>query len=309
MQRVPLPGWVLALSILLFIVTWLWAPAETLSGELHVPSTQLRKRLDGPALRARGKALPGSAQARQRPLRVLGFGHPYQVALTFDDGPHPYLTGRLLDILARHQVKGTFFVNGFWMDQMANKGRARSVLLRAHLEGHLIGNHTYGHELLARLKPDQQTWQIVANELLIDELLGERVRVFRPPYGQITPHSSKVLAHYGYQEVLWNITAREAETGDPEQVARELLTWLGHHRGGIVLLHDRHAVSVDATEIFLARLFTLNCKRLAHSKRPYRVVGLDYFLESPAESQALANRRATERRRYEQRLAARCQRH
>jgi peptidoglycan/xylan/chitin deacetylase (PgdA/CDA1 family) len=306
MRRVPLPGWLLALSTALFLATWLFAPAETLSGQLPYGAVPpLPRTTQALRLEARTKQL--AAAQRQRPARVRGFGHPYEIALTYDDGPHPYHTKRLLDILHRHRVKGAFFINGMWL-KLDPGGRNRAVLRQAHLEGHLIGNHTYSHELLSAIPPKQQTWQIVTTDVLLSNILGERPRVFRPPYGQMTRHASSVLARYGYQEVLWNVSATEDHDSNAKQLAWVLLMQIKRHRGGIVLLHDRHRASVDATALLLSKLRQLNCKRLEKSQPLYRVVALDSFLGSPAESQALAPQRAAARRSFRARLRERCSR-
>lgn len=303
MRRMPLPGWLLAISMALFLATWLFAPAETLSGQRPYAVAPHARLPSAVRLEAPTKQL--AAGRRERPTRIRGFGRPFEIALTYDDGPHPYHTRRLLDILHRHQVKAAFFINGMWL-KLDRGGKNRAILRQAHLEGHLVGNHTYSHELLSAIPKDRQTWQIVATEVLLSDVLGERPRIFRPPYGQMTRHAASVLAHYGYQEVLWNISTEEDGTKDPGDLARQLWWWIKRYQGGIVLLHDRHKRSVDATELLLTRLRKTNCERLRRGEPLYRVVPLDYFLGSPAESQALAPKRAAARRRHRARLRALC---
>lgn len=302
-QAAPLS--LMAASLALFAISWGAAPASLLHGSAPPPgSARLLPRPDPAA----SLALPppqGSAEAR---FLVHGFGHPYEIALTFDDGPHPAHTARLLDVLARHQVHATFFVNGMWLDRgRRGAARARSVLMRADAEGHSIANHTYSHALLSRLPPEQQRWEIVANELLVSQLTGRRMRIFRPPYGQLTGFASEVLQEYGYRVAMWNITAPDDEEAeDPMLLAKELLRWTKHHQGGILLLHDRHPWSVDAAEIFLARLHALNCKRLNRGLPLYRAVPLDSFLRSPPISQALGAREGLERALHRKRLSRLC---
>ncbi len=298
-----LPGWVLAASTALFIATWLFAPTETLSGQLPYGTAALPRITPAIHIEAPTKQL--AAARRLRPARVRGFGRPFEIALTYDDGPHPRHTRRLLDILHRHHVKAAFFINGMWL-KLDRGGKNRAVLRQAHLEGHLVGNHTYSHELLSAIPKERQTWQIVTTELLLADVLGERPRIFRPPYGQMTRHAASVLARYGYQEVLWNISTEEDGRNDPRDLARQLWWWIKRYQGGILLLHDRHKRSVDATELLLTKLRTINCQRLYRGEPLYRVVPLDYFLGSPAESQALAPQRAAARRRFRARLRARC---
>ncbi|MBW2732191.1 MAG: polysaccharide deacetylase family protein [Deltaproteobacteria bacterium] len=300
------PLTLMAASFALFGYSWAFAPDEALHSPQKVGASLLLPRrapssvLAHPRLQASGKA----------PFLVHGFDHPGEIALTFDDGPHPIHTARLLDILARHEAQATFFVNGMWLDRARGSvGRSRSVLMRAELEGHTIGNHTYSHALLSRLPPEKQRWEIVANEVLVSQITGSRMRLFRPPYGQLTAFSSSVLREYGYQIAMWNITAPEDEMGeDPTLIAKDLLRWMRHHEGGILLLHDRHPWSVDAAEIFLGKLHAINCRRLRRGDNLYRVVPLDSFLRSPAESRDLAAQTAKDRAQHRQRLERLCQR-
>lgn len=300
------PVTLMAASVALFGFSWALAPSETLHSPPPVPAAILLPR----SIPVHALARPRLQASGESPFLVHGFEHPFEIALTFDDGPHPVHTARLLDILARHQVKGTFFVNGIWLDRGRGlAGPARSVLMRAELEGHAIANHTYSHALLSRLPPEKQRWEIVANELLVSQITGSRMRIFRPPYGQLTRYASSVLREYGYRVAMWNITAPEDEMGeDPTLIAKDLMRWLRHHQGGILLLHDRHPWSVDAAGIFLAKLHFTNCQRLKRKQALYRVVPLDSFLRSPAESDALAAQTKKSRARHRQRLQRLCRR-
>ena len=302
MRRVPLPGWVLGLSLALFTATWIAAPGEIFS-EVRAPDPAL------PRARPTQRALPlrgaGAAPLGERPDLVWGHNHPFEVALTFDDGPHPVYTAQLLDILARHEVKAAFFVNGIWLTVGQMAPRTRFLMRRAHFEGHLVGNHTYSHANLAELDPKRQTWEIVANAVMISDILGQRPYLFRPPYGSMTPHAAAILQRYGYVRVMWNLDAPEA-VGSPKAIATALFEWILRRRGGIVLLHDRVRRSVIATELLLDLLTQENCRRLAERKPIFRLVSLDAFLLSPQEKRLLANNAAVARQR--QRLRRVCPR-
>ena len=294
------PSWVFLLSFGLFSLTWLLAPSREADGT--VAQDGLLQPRAAPVGSAQASPQPVFADASNAEAPVQGFGRPFEIALTFDDGPHPVQTQRLLDILARHGARATFFVNGMWLNHGKAFERSRELLQRAFQAGHQIGNHTYSHSLLTRLSPDEQAWQIVANEVLLSDLLGGiRSRVFRPPYGQLTRHANEVLQRYGYRTVLWNITAPEEDLGeDPVAVAKTLMMWIRKHQGGIVLLHDRNWWSVDAVELLLAKLSATNCKRLKRQQPLYRIVPLDSFLRSPSESRALAGHDAAAERRHRQ---------
>ena len=111
-------------------------------------------------------------------LRKLLIGNK-SVVLTFDDGPHPSTTPHILDILKKRHLRAAFFVLGL----QANK--YPDIIKRMHDEGHIIGNHTYGHKNLTQLKPAQIKKEIESTNDLIEKITGERPKFMRPPYGAV----------------------------------------------------------------------------------------------------------------------------
>src|SRR5262249_48607400 len=105
-----------------------------------------------------------------------GAHHVNEVALTFDDGPDPTYTPRILDILRHERVPATFFVVG------ANVERSRGLLLRIYSEKHEIGNHTYFHPELAHTLPERLRFELNATQRLIQHTVGISTVLFRPPY-------------------------------------------------------------------------------------------------------------------------------
>src|SRR5271168_264559 len=104
-----------------------------------------------------------------------------EVALTFDDGPNDPYTGQLLELLARHQVRATFFLVGSYV-------RRRPDIARAiHQAGHLLGNHTMVHPSLIWLSPARVREELAGCTATIEDATGERVRWFRPPFGSRRP--------------------------------------------------------------------------------------------------------------------------
>jgi len=289
--RLSLPGWLLVISIAAFVGTWIAAPRRSISGSTPQPSPPSHRDpgRDAPALHIDPESDPAGEPRRTDELFVLG--RPWRVALTFDDGPHHLHTARLLDILAEHGVRATFFVNGRWIANSDRRSKAnRQILRRARLEGHAIGSHTYSHVNLTRLRRDEQTQEITANEAIIKDVLGDRPTLFRPPYGVLSRHSLAVLRERRYVIARWNSAALDEEIHDPVAIQRTVMLWLRHHQGGIVMLHDRFRWSVDAVARVLHELGRENCRRQRAGQVPYEVVSLDSLLVPPAQSGPLADR-------------------
>lgn len=153
-----------------------------------------------------------------------------QVALTFDDGPHPETTPRLLALLAERGLKATFFVVG-------RQCEAHPELLAQILEqGHDVGNHTYSHDVLFALRSKKQVRAEIqrCQQVLADQ--GVRTRAFRPPVSITNPRLWGALQAEDLHCVHWSVRARDRGNRRVQDLARRIL---GRIRGGdIALLHD-----------------------------------------------------------------------
>src|SRR5204863_3542165 len=166
-----------------------------------------------------------------------GAGGEHQVAITFDDGPDPRWTPKILDILKAANVKAAFFLVG------VNAERYPGLVRRIVAEGHEIGNHTYYHPNLALCWPEHIRVELNATQLLIETITGRSTTLFRPPYAADTSPSKiteliplQLAQDLGYLVVLENI--------DPQDWARPgtdvILQRVKQQRrdGSIILLHD-----------------------------------------------------------------------
>lgn len=152
------------------------------------------------------------------------------VALTFDDGPDPDLTPRILDALARFDLSATFFVMG---DCAA---RHPDLLREVVARGHELGTHTYGHADLVGLTREQTEQEIGDGRRCVQRLAGVEPRYFRPPRGRLSGAAARTAAEYGDDVVLWSLGRGVAGPGTPDAVRDHVL---GDMRAGdIVLLHD-----------------------------------------------------------------------
>jgi peptidoglycan-N-acetylglucosamine deacetylase len=153
------------------------------------------------------------------------------VALTFDDGPDPVDTPKLLDILREKGVKATFFVVGKRADQYPE------IVRRAWAEGHLIANHTWSHHLLfCFLTPSRLRAEIERGAESVQRICGFRPRLFRSPVGMRHPLLRPYLKDAGLEYVSWSIRTRDTLTWNSGVLARRILNQAAS--GDIILLHD-----------------------------------------------------------------------
>jgi peptidoglycan-N-acetylglucosamine deacetylase len=159
--------------------------------------------------------------------RVSGAGC---VALTFDDGPDPVDTPKLLDLLREKNVKATFFVIGKRADQYPE------IVRRAWAEGHLIANHTWSHySLFCFLTPRRLRAEIERGTESVRRSCGFRPRFFRSPVGLRHPLLAPYLRDAGLEYVSWTIRTRDTLTANSSVLARRILKAAS---GDIILLHD-----------------------------------------------------------------------
>ncbi|HRP07958.1 MAG TPA: polysaccharide deacetylase family protein, partial [Gemmatimonadales bacterium] len=149
-------------------------------------------------------ALPARLlQVRTRDSRPL---------FTFDDGPHPDHTPRILDTLATAGVKAEFYMIG------AAAERHPDLVRRVADEGHLIGNHTWSHPDAGTLDGAAYLADVQRCRLLLEELSGHQVRRFRPPHGHLTMRSAIGLWRAGMQIVLWNVDPKDYAATAPDEI-------------------------------------------------------------------------------------------
>lgn len=168
------------------------------------------------------------------------------VALTFDDGPHPKYTPRLLEVLERHGAKATFFMIG--KNALAHPDLVRQVAAA----GHVIGNHTYDHPAMIRMSRYERLRQLQRCRKVLKPY-GQHF--FRPPYGGQTAGSRFDAFLCGYEVVAWS-----AAIGDWREIDRTIMVDRLNERvknGFIVLLHDRgfrkqNSEATDRSELIAA---------------------------------------------------------
>lgn len=153
-----------------------------------------------------------------------------RLALSFDDGPDPEWTPRVLEVLARHDVRGSFFVVG------ERAARAPGVLREVAAAGHEIASHGWSHTSLWLCGPRRTAHEVGRAHALIADVTGRAPRHFRPPWGMVNAAMFPVLARQGQRCVLWSIQPEGLRPASAEaQVTRVIRR---AHPGAIVDLHD-----------------------------------------------------------------------
>lgn len=175
-----------------------------------------------------------------------------EVALTFDDGPDEEFTPKVLDQLAKVNVKATFFIFG-------RRGeRFPEVLRRIVREGHIVGNHTYTHPNLTKLKPEQVRFQLERTDEVIRRVTGKTPALFRPPYGAINDTVIREVIRLKKKIIFWNVDSLDWMQLNAKQVTANILA---HVRpGSIILQHAAGGVgenlqgTVDAIPVVVNEL-------------------------------------------------------
>lgn len=216
------------------------------------------------------RRLGSAALAARRGQALRGFSPHRMIHFTFDDGPNPDTTPALLDALADQGLHATFFVLGRQLVGPRALER-RALLQRLEAEGHTVAVHTYNHDDLSRLPAERIASDLGRVEAQLQATLGYLPGLVRPPFGRRSETSDATLRERGYTTVLWNLPPEEhARTAEDilRNFSRQLDRMERHPRGpgGIVLLHDTHAESVEAFSLLADELTRRNCALLASER-------------------------------------------
>ncbi len=158
-----------------------------------------------------------------------------KIALTFDDGPHPYYTGQLLKGLREREVKVTFFITG------QNVEKYPEIVAEMYGDGHLIGNHTYYHTQLTSRNAEDFKQELIRTNEAIKSVTGEDTIFVRPPYGSWNKEFEEELNMF---PVLWTVDPLDWCSDDVSCIVRSVTTKV--EENDIVLMHDQYKTTVTA---------------------------------------------------------------
>ena len=165
-----------------------------------------------------------------------------QIAITFDDGPS-VCTPALLDGLKERGVKATFFLVG------ENVETYPDIVKRIYEEGHLIGNHTYHHVQLTKIKEEEALKELEETNRLIEKITGNPVEYVRPPFGEFPKGLSAKISMI---PVMWTVDPLDWSVKDTEKIVSKVVTQAKEN--DMILLHDCYGTSVEAALQIIDRL-------------------------------------------------------
>jgi peptidoglycan/xylan/chitin deacetylase (PgdA/CDA1 family) len=169
-----------------------------------------------------------------------------QIALTYDDGPNDPHTLKLLEVLARNNVRATFFMVGRYVQQRPDIARAVAQA------GHVIGNHTFTHPLLIFKSEAQMRTELDDCHKALEDAIGKHSNLFRPPFGGRRPATLRVARKLGLQTIMWNVTGYDWNAPPAAKIEKKVASQM---RGGdVILLHDggHRAMGADRAQTVMA---------------------------------------------------------
>ncbi len=181
-----------------------------------------------------------------------------EIALSFDDGPVTS-TNLVLDVLKKHNVPSAFFCIGKRMTENPD------ILKRIHEEGHVIGNHSFTHHVLFDLMSKKQMkLELQETNHIAKNIIGENLKMFRPPYGVTTPVLAKAIKEEGFETIGWSLRTYDTMIEDGQKLISQITSQI--KAGDVILLHDSQKVTISSIEeiINAIRLKGFTFVRLDH---------------------------------------------
>jgi peptidoglycan/xylan/chitin deacetylase (PgdA/CDA1 family) len=194
-----------------------------------------------PAASAPAAGAPAGAPARPAKITSYSSMHvdgPY-IAITFDDGPNPETTNKLLKMLEQRGIKATFFVLG------SRAVQSPEILKQMVAQGHEVENHSWSHPILPKVSLAEADRQITQTNDAIETITGKKPRYLRPPYGAMSPSLRKhIEGKYDLTFIYWSVDTLDWKNKSPDKIYELTMKQIGP--GGIILAHDIHPTTVQA---------------------------------------------------------------
>jgi peptidoglycan/xylan/chitin deacetylase (PgdA/CDA1 family) len=236
----------------------------------------------GPAISAISAAAAAAAAYQSMAPTGQWFGRTFtalprgsrQLALTYDDGPNDPHTLRLLEVLAKHGVRATFFLIGRYVQQRPDL--AREVVQA----GHIVGNHTFTHPLLIFKSEPEIRQQLTQCRSALQDAVGQPSNLFRPPFGGRRPAALRIARELGLEPVMWNVTGYDWNAPPAQAIERKVAKQI---RGGdVILLHDggHKQMGADRSQTVIATDHLIT----RYKVEGYEFVTVSQMMQSPPQA-------------------------
>lgn len=190
----------------------------------------------------------GSFQIRLN-YHLQSLNHNYKtsenyISITFDDGPNPEFTPKVLSLLNDHNAKATFFLIG------KNVEDHPEIVRQIIADGHSIGNHSYSHSNnFGFFSSEKVTDELNQTNSILKEITGNEIKMFRPPFGVTNPNIKKALKNTGHFSIGWSKRGLDTTNLSGEKILRRITSSL--RKGDIILLHDSSVKTIAVLEQLL----------------------------------------------------------
>ena len=199
------------------------------------------------------------------------------VAFTFDDGPNPATTPKVIDALEKYDIPATFFI--VTQRIMGKHGEtSRAVLARELAEGFTVGSHSVSHPNLGHATGSELDKEIDASIKTLALAAQRPIGLFRPPYGSLSGAARMRLKKLHLTEVQWSVDTLDWKAKDADRLRKKVIHMVLKQDGGVVLMHDVKPITAKIVAEVFDDLEAENCKRLAAGGDPIVPVSIHYFL-------------------------------
>lgn len=207
------------------------------------PSNKTLMRMGAAVCLAAVAALAIGGHGTAEPAAAIVNENGPMIALTFDDGPYPKVTGHILDVLEKNGVCATFFVLGSRIEGHED------MLTRMDELGCEIGNHSFSHADLTRLSKADCQRELSDTDAEIRRVTGHEASVVRPPYGY---YNKTVMSAAGRPLILWTVDTNDWRGKAPGEIADYVIQQA--KEGSVILMHDQQTQTADAMEMIISTL-------------------------------------------------------
>lgn len=203
-----------------------------------------------------------------------------KAAFSFDASWGAERTEKIIDILRENEIKTTFFLTGFWVEDYPEYVK----LIAA--EGHEIGNHTLTHPHLNSLGEEELRTEIKRVEQMIEKISGQKTTLFRPPFGEYNNQVIETASGLGYRTIQWSVDSLDWQNLTRDEIIERVTSRA--HKGAIILFHNNGLYTADALPEIIARFRKQGYKIVPISELLYEG---DYHIDPNSGAQIKSKKR------------------